>query len=72
MRFFRRYDYQRAKCEDPAIIRGWFRLIENIIMKYSFTLANIYNFNKTGFIIGMIASGIVIIGTERHRKPKLI
>ncbi|KAJ0129458.1 Hexose transporter 2 [Fusarium oxysporum f. sp. albedinis] len=32
---FRRYNYQRAKCEDPTIIRGWFWLIENIIAKYS-------------------------------------
>jgi hypothetical protein len=27
-RFNRRYDYQRAKCEDPTIIRDWFRLVE--------------------------------------------
>src|SRR4029434_7838278 len=23
-RFFRKYDYQRAKCEDPTVIRDWF------------------------------------------------
>jgi hypothetical protein len=33
-RRFRRYDYQRAKCEDPTIIRDWFRLVENTIAKY--------------------------------------
>ena len=27
MRFFRRYDYQRAKCEDPVAINTWFLLI---------------------------------------------
>ncbi|KAL9563897.1 hypothetical protein ACKAV7_011932 [Fusarium commune] len=32
--FFRKYDYQRAKCEDPTIIRNWFRLVANIIAKY--------------------------------------
>jgi hypothetical protein len=26
-RFFRRYDYQKAKCEDPTVIRNWFRLV---------------------------------------------
>jgi hypothetical protein len=31
---FRRYDYQRAKCEDPTTIRGWFRLVQNTIAKY--------------------------------------
>jgi hypothetical protein len=43
-RFFRKYDYQRAKCEDPTIIRDWFRLVENTIAKYGITLADIYNF----------------------------
>jgi hypothetical protein len=37
-RFFRRYDYQRAKCEDPTVIRNWFRLVENTIAKYGITL----------------------------------
>jgi hypothetical protein len=27
-RLFRKYDYQRAKCEDPSIISGWFRLVQ--------------------------------------------
>ena len=26
-RRFRRHDHQRAECEDPTIIRGWFRLV---------------------------------------------
>jgi hypothetical protein len=33
-RFQRRYDYQRAKCEDPTVVRNWFRLVENTIAKY--------------------------------------
>ncbi|TVY62381.1 hypothetical protein Focb16_v004163 [Fusarium oxysporum f. sp. cubense] len=33
-RFQRKYDYQRAKCEDPTIIRNWFRLVQNTIAKY--------------------------------------
>jgi hypothetical protein len=32
-KFSRKYDYKRAQCEDPNIIRGWFRLIQNIIAK---------------------------------------
>jgi hypothetical protein len=51
-RFFRRYDYQRAKCEDPTIIRDWFRLVENTIAKYSIRLDDIYNFDETGFMMG--------------------
>ncbi|KAG7105980.1 hypothetical protein HYQ46_013340 [Verticillium longisporum] len=32
-RFFRKYDYKRAQCEDPDIIRGWFALVRNTIAK---------------------------------------
>jgi hypothetical protein len=34
IRFNRKYDYQRAKCENPEIIRGWFGLVRNTIAKY--------------------------------------
>jgi hypothetical protein len=71
-RFCRKYDYQRAKCEDPTIIRNWFRLVENTIAKYGITLADIYNFDETGFMMGVIASGMVITGAERRGNPKLV
>ncbi|KAJ3453776.1 hypothetical protein MRS44_018408 [Fusarium solani] len=69
-RFFRKYDYQRAKCEDPTIIRDWFRLVENTIAKYDITLADIYNFDETGFMTGLIASGRVVTGAQRRGNPK--
>ncbi|KAM5529098.1 transposase [Fusarium oxysporum f. sp. phaseoli] len=50
-RFQRRYDYQRAKCEDPTIIRHWFRLVQNIIAKYGIRSDDIYNFDEAGFIM---------------------
>ena len=65
MRLFRRYNYQRAKCEDPMIIRGWFRLVENIIAKYGIWLDDIWNFDETGFMMGIMQSGMVVIGLER-------
>ncbi|KAG7000206.1 hypothetical protein FocnCong_v013285 [Fusarium oxysporum f. sp. conglutinans] len=71
-RFFRRYDYQRAKCEDPTIIRNWFRLIENTIAKYGIRSDEIYNFDETGFMMGIIASGMVVTGTERRGRPKSV
>ena len=43
-RFQQKYDYQRAKCEDPEIIRGWFELVRNTIAKYGIHDADIYNF----------------------------
>jgi regulator of replication initiation timing len=70
--FFRRYDYQRAKCEDPTVIRNWFRLVENAIAKYGIDLADIYNFDETGFMMGVIASGMVVTGTDRRGRPKSV
>ncbi|KAL9565161.1 hypothetical protein ACKAV7_010806 [Fusarium commune] len=71
-RFQRRYDYQRARCEDPTIIRNWFRLVQNTIAKYGIRSDDIYNFDETGFMMGMIGSGIVITGAERRGKPKSV
>ncbi|RYC80375.1 hypothetical protein BFJ63_vAg16738 [Fusarium oxysporum f. sp. narcissi] len=71
-RFFRKYNYQRAKCEDPAIIRSWFKLVENTIAKYGIDLADIYNFDEVGFLMSMIASGMVVTGAERRGRPKLV
>jgi hypothetical protein len=48
-RYNRKYDYQRAKCEDPTIIRDWFRLVQNTIAKYRIQEEDIYNFDETGF-----------------------
>lgn len=50
-RFQRTYDYQRAKCEDPVIISGWFELVRNIIAKYGIAESDIYNFDETGFMM---------------------
>ncbi|KAJ0130415.1 ATP-dependent DNA helicase pif1 [Fusarium oxysporum f. sp. albedinis] len=50
-RFQRRYDYLRAKCEDPIAIRNWFRLVENTIAKYGIRSDDIWNFDETGFTV---------------------
>jgi hypothetical protein len=71
-RVFRRYDYQRAKCEDPDIIRGWFRLVENTIAKYGIRSDDIWNFDETGFIMGLMQSGMVVTAAERQGKPKSV
>jgi hypothetical protein len=33
-KFNRKYDYSRALCEDPEVIQGWFRLVQNTKAKY--------------------------------------
>jgi hypothetical protein len=71
-RFQRKYDYRRAKCEDPTIIRNWFRLVENTIAKYGIRSDDIWNFDETGFMMGVISSGIVVTSLERRGNPKSV
>ncbi|RKK94037.1 hypothetical protein BFJ70_g17721, partial [Fusarium oxysporum] len=71
-RLFRRYDYQRAKCEDPTIIRGWFRLVQNTIVKYGIRSDDIWNFDETGFMMGLIMAGMAVTGSERQGRPKSV
>ncbi|KAL2019063.1 hypothetical protein VTK56DRAFT_10094 [Thermocarpiscus australiensis] len=53
------YDYQRAKCEDPEVIGQWFALVRNTKAKYSIVDNDIYNFDETGFIMGIIFAGMI-------------
>ena len=70
MRFNRKYDYQRAKYKDLIIIGGWFSLLKNTIIKYGIVDADIYNFDETGFIIGVILTAIVVTSLERAGRAK--
>ena len=71
-RFLRRYDHQRAQCEDPDAIRAWFRLVKNMIVKYGVVDADMYNFDETGFAMGVITTGIVVTNAERRAQAKLV
>ncbi|KFZ00288.1 hypothetical protein V498_00179, partial [Pseudogymnoascus sp. VKM F-4517 (FW-2822)] len=55
-KFSRKYDYKRAKCEDPKIIKEWFSLVRNTVAKYGILEQDIYNFNEAGFAMGVIAT----------------
>jgi hypothetical protein len=71
-RFQRKYDYQRAKCEDPDVIRGWFELVQNTIAKYRVCDADIYNFDETGFMMGVISTGMVVTSSDGRARAKKI
>ena len=71
-RFQRKYDYQRAKCEDPEVICGWFKLVQNTIAKYGINDADIYNFDETGFMMGVISTAMVITSLDRRAKAKTV
>jgi hypothetical protein len=69
-RFQRKYDYQRAKCEDPNVIRGWFELIKHTIAKYAIQESDIYNFDETGFMMGVISTGMVVTSSDGRKQAK--
>ena len=71
-RFNRVYDFQRALCEDPELIGAWFRLVENMRAKYSVVDADFYNFDETGFMMGVICSGMVVTRADRRGKSKAV
>lgn len=52
-KYTKRYDYQRALCEDPKKIEGWFKLVQNMVTKYGIRPEDIYNFDETGFAMGI-------------------
>ncbi|KAJ6258059.1 NADPH oxidase [Drechslerella dactyloides] len=70
-RLSRKYDYQRAKCEDPDLIQKWFQLIQAIKAKYGIADNDIYNFDETGFAMGIISTTTVVTGAEMRDKAKL-
>ena len=67
----RRYDYQRAKCEDPKVIGGWFALVQNVKAKYGIVEDDIYNFDETGFMMGIIFAGMVVTTSDGLSRAKL-
>lgn len=71
-RYTRRYNYQRAKCEDPKIIGEWFTLVQNTKAKYGVLDDDIYNFDETGFVMGMIFPGMVVTTSDGRGKAKLL
>lgn len=71
-RFSRRYNYQRAKCEDPKVICEWFDLVQRTIMEYGILQEDIYNFDETGFGMGLIATAKVVTRADIYGRPSLL
>ena len=69
-RFRRQIDYQRALTEDPEIIRAWFALVRNMIAKYGIVNTDIYNFDETGFLMGMLSHAKVVTTSDLRGRPR--
>ena len=70
-RFTRRYDYQRAKCEDSKVIAEWFAVVRNTMAKYGIAVDDVYNFDEVGFMMGIIFAGMVVTTSDGRGKVKL-
>jgi hypothetical protein len=54
------------------VICSWFELVYNTIAKYGIQDTDIYNFDKTGFIINIISTAIVVTSSDRYTNTKRI
>ncbi|OQD91366.1 hypothetical protein PENVUL_c284G00185, partial [Penicillium vulpinum] len=71
-RFSRRYNYERAKCEDPKIICEWFDLVQKTILQFGIDPDDVYNFDETGFAMGLISTAKVITRSEFYGRRSLL
>ncbi|KAM3066847.1 hypothetical protein ACMFMG_012173 [Clarireedia jacksonii] len=66
------YDFQRALNEDPELIAKWFELYRSIREEYGIVDADIWNFDETGFMMGIIYSHMVVTKADRCGRAKKI
>ena len=71
-RFNRVYDFQRALCEDPELIGAWFQLVQNMRAKYGVLDCDFYNFDETGFMMGIICAAMVVTCADRRGRGKAV
>jgi hypothetical protein len=69
-KYNRKYDYQRAKCEDPELIRAWFQRVQRTKAEYGILDDDTYNFDETGFQMGVITTAKVVTGTDMAGRPR--
>lgn len=55
---------QRAKCEDPKLVKSWFPHAQNAIQEDGILAEDIYNMDETGFQMGVAGTYRAIYGLE--------
>ena len=71
-RFSRRYNYQRALNEDPKSIREWFTTVQHVIDENGIQPEDIYNFDETGFAMGLISAQMVVTRAEYYSRRSIL
>jgi hypothetical protein len=70
--YSRRYNYKRGLCEDPKIMKEWFDQVQITIMQYGIAYEDIYNFDETGYAMGLTATAKVATRADLYRKRQVI
>jgi hypothetical protein len=60
----RKFHSQRARCEDPVKIGAWFKLVEETRQAYGILDEDAYNFDETGFMMGVAATSKVVTSSD--------
>jgi len=60
----RKFHSQRAKCEDPVRISAWFKLVEDTRQTWGILHEDVYNFDETGFMMGVAATSKVVTSAD--------
>ena len=71
-RYTRRITYQRAKQEDPKVIGPWFETVRATIQEHGIHKDDIWNFDETGFAIGVCSTSKMITIVERSERPRRV
>ena len=71
-RFSRRYNYSRALQEDPRTLREWFQRVEDTITRYGILPDDIYNFDETGFAMGLVSTAKVVTRAEYYGRRSVL
>ncbi|ODM14306.1 hypothetical protein SI65_10303 [Aspergillus cristatus] len=71
-RYNQRITYQRAKQEDPKVIRQWFETVHKAIEEHGIHEDDIWNFDETGFAMGLCTTSKVITAVERSERPRTV
>jgi hypothetical protein len=64
MKWNRKFNSQRARCEDPVTIGAWFKLVQETRLKYGILDEDTYNFDETGFMMGVAATSKVVTSSS--------
>ena len=71
-RYSRRYDYQRAQNEDPRSIYAWFKSVKRVVEENGILAEDIYNFDETGFAMGLISAQKVVTRAEYYGRRAIL